>query len=750
MGMNEVMVLNDDITFDIKAINNKSLDYDDIIDVEIEETEIQKADKTDYIIACSSGVLTAALDIFWRGSFSLDKANKIGVKEINQFVIKVAQAKGYNGEDLNSAIRFLESLYKIPSDSLTKDFGGGLQHHLRDFAHHPSPFGLMCSIISQFSKYGYGTNTEGHFVKFKFPTEDYIGNGITEKITLGVVTWAYHLVSDMAGSSTAMYGGTGIPGPLLSFFKELSVLPGIRKATMEYNDNDIALSIYISKLFNGTYFKTEGDLKGIRFDFRTEFGIGVEVSKQIIPVLINECLVRSFYFIRRLFTTLSKTHNHLQLSDYKEILPYKDRELTRMLLVSSGVFATLTTASAAAKAFAKKPADKEEFFKNFLLTMNYAGIGRFVFAITADAKYLAEDFNEACAQFKKRHYDKQKDIQELKLECLTLNENQARILYSLKYQMILKDITQTSHEDKKNNKHVWLQEWMKLVLSNTKERDSSYFIDDHSTIKKLMHDELKKENDHWLELIALELTIFHPYYPLGKDNDKKYKGLKYEQSLFENEFCSLQNVISQEDISRMKHAYKKYDGILKNKNKKMIGTIAATATVTVATGGLAWTFAPEIAVMIAGGSVGGLSGAALTSASLALIGGGSLAAGGMGMAGGAAIIAGGGALLGAVSTGAISQSTLIVLSSKTNSLRECAKLLTYGEVVIRDKYHSIEDLADIQLQLKYAIDRIEDYETVIKENETDNKEQKKLLKSIKSTKKYLKKCSNEFSKLINN
>lgn len=61
--------------------------------------------------------------------------------------------------------------------------------------------------------------------------------------------------------------------------------------------------------------------------------------------------------------------------------------------------------------------------------------------------------------------------------------------------------------------------------------------------------------------------------------------------VFENEFCSLQNVISQEDIFS-EDAYKKYDGILKNKNKKMIGIgEVATATVTVATGGLAWTLA---------------------------------------------------------------------------------------------------------------------------------------------------------------
>lgn len=30
---------------------------------------------------------------------------------------------------------------KIPSDGNTPDFGGGLQHHLRDFAHHPTIVG---------------------------------------------------------------------------------------------------------------------------------------------------------------------------------------------------------------------------------------------------------------------------------------------------------------------------------------------------------------------------------------------------------------------------------------------------------------------------------------------------------------------------------------------------------------------------------------------------------------------------------
>ena len=44
-----------------------------------------------------------------------------------------------------------------------------LQHHLRDFSHHPSLVGLACSILSQFTGKGYGTDTAGRFVAFDLP-----------------------------------------------------------------------------------------------------------------------------------------------------------------------------------------------------------------------------------------------------------------------------------------------------------------------------------------------------------------------------------------------------------------------------------------------------------------------------------------------------------------------------------------------------------------------------------------------------
>ena len=101
----------------------------------------------------------------------------------------------------------------------------------------------------------------------------------------------------------------------------------------------------------------------------------------------------------------------------------------------------------------------------------------------------------------------------------------------------------------------------------------------------------------------------------------------------------------------------------------------------------------------------GLHGAALTNASLALIGGGSLAVGGLGIAGGTAIITGGGALLGMIGTGAVSAITM-VLTSKEFALNECAKLLTFCDIVLINKKNDINQVSTIMYSLESIADEL--------------------------------------------
>lgn len=101
------------------------------------------ADKIDYIVAVASGIIAGVIDSFWVGEFNLERGKKWSDKEVNNFVVKIAQSQGYQGDDLDGAIRHLEHKFPLSSDSNTPDFGGSLQHHLRDFAHHPTVIGLL-------------------------------------------------------------------------------------------------------------------------------------------------------------------------------------------------------------------------------------------------------------------------------------------------------------------------------------------------------------------------------------------------------------------------------------------------------------------------------------------------------------------------------------------------------------------------------------------------------------------------------
>ena len=63
-------------------------------------TNYKKADKMDYIVAASCGILTGLLDSFWVGEFNLSSAQNWGSDKVNNFVIKVAQMRGFGKKDL--------------------------------------------------------------------------------------------------------------------------------------------------------------------------------------------------------------------------------------------------------------------------------------------------------------------------------------------------------------------------------------------------------------------------------------------------------------------------------------------------------------------------------------------------------------------------------------------------------------------------------------------------------------------------
>jgi hypothetical protein len=352
------------------------------------------ADGMDYIVAVVSGILAGAIDSIWVGDFSLDRANEYGDNKVNNFVIKIAQKAGYTGDDLNGAVKYLEKNYAIVADKATNDFGGGLQHHLRDFSHHPTLIGLFFSMLTQFTHKLYGTDVARHFKVVEVSQADLIliGKNLPEKITFGLINWFFHMISDMAGSSSSISKGntgTGLPGPLVSFLKEISALPIFRKL----DDNGYKkFSVWISKLFNGTLLAKKDEngkiIEAVKFDLRTEIGVANELKRQAVPVIINECIVRGFYFIRRLCNEIKskdiRSFDEMSRVDWKATLPFKNRTIVRMLTISTGTFMAFDLIDAAIRSAAKSGGNAAVFAKEFILKVNFVGVGRFAIAAGTD------------------------------------------------------------------------------------------------------------------------------------------------------------------------------------------------------------------------------------------------------------------------------------------------------------------------------------------------------------------------------
>lgn len=361
------------------------------------DTEINRltnhADGIDYTIAVASGIISGLIDSFFVGEFSLDNATQWGKEKVDSFVKSIANKQGYKGDTLSGAVSFLEEKFPIPADSATNLFGGGLQHHLRDFSHHPTPIGLIFSLLTQFTKKVYGTNTLGAFIVADVPSTDLIGKDLPSKFAIGFTSWIFHMISDISGSSGSIAKGkygTGLPGPFVSLLKELSSLP-----FFSHKENNNNFCVWISKLFNGTLLG-ERDENGklipeniIKFDLRTEIGIAHELGRQAIPVIINECIVRISYFVRRLIgefknKKISNFHDFIHKIDWQNTLPFNNRTIVRMMTIASGTFVAVDLADASIRSAIKSGGEPATFFANMVLRINFVGIGRFAIAIGTD------------------------------------------------------------------------------------------------------------------------------------------------------------------------------------------------------------------------------------------------------------------------------------------------------------------------------------------------------------------------------
>lgn len=475
-------------------------------------------------------------------------------------------------------------------------------------------------------------------------------------------------------------------------------------------------------------------------------------------MIANECIVRVFYFIRRLaFELRENSVNSLEdikRLNWNRIKSLNNPTLARMLTIATGVFTTIDIGEAVNT-------------RKYWVAINYVGVGRFAVAIGQDVAWCLKARNmkkvrQMYEDIKHFTYMQEDDkiyrkigSDMMDMDRFGLTIEQTEILYNFEYHKTLNDIRCTKvpigNEGTRLLKRDWLEEWQKYMTAGF----SSFLQAEGAELHWYSEQELTEkveQNDPtgtWFRLALLEAMLFEPYYPISVEKDKKgndipskrYKDLQnplaaykkgegdaYLDRLFTGAYYA------DGYIKRLRKGYSKVQRELNEVLKTALTSVAVAAGVAIVAIATAGAFAPAIAVALVGSNFAGLSGAALTSACLAYLGGGAVAIGGAGMAGGAMVIVGGGAALGlGVGAGVGGAVGAVGLTGKKNTIRQSSKLLVAVREIFLNDEHDLAYSNSIYEQYVRNIAEIEKglVELRLKADVASGKEKKMLKAEIK-------------------
>ena len=335
-----------------------------------------ECDKTDYILGACSGMICAIMDIFLIGKPGESVIGDVTDKWFEQRTMDFARMCGWNNKKngtLSSAIKYLEKKFKIPYDQRGAGDAASWvfdlnpkNHHFKSLGHNPTILGLFFSILDQFRNTSHFVSG-GELISLqeadgKFELR---GRNMPSKLFSGFVNWLGHLISDVSGSSSSRGRGMGIPSPFWSWTNDVIAIK--RKLNIPIYDFDKSLNELAIEIYKQGY--------DVRFQ-----------SAQVIPVFVNELLVRTIYSTRRLvkyFITVSKDDRSFSRL-WKSCEPFSDASVKRMLTVAHGTFCIIDISDAISRGVITGVGNFN--VAEFFLRLNIVGIGRFTISLYGEVR----------------------------------------------------------------------------------------------------------------------------------------------------------------------------------------------------------------------------------------------------------------------------------------------------------------------------------------------------------------------------
>lgn len=698
----------------LKKLNSDEDVYTDIIDVEFSPA-VKKVDRVDTLVAVTSGFVAFLLD-------QLLIRKNIREKDIDEdTIIKVLPLVLRQYSDKNKDIDKEIDEYIANWEHKIKD-AYKYKKLVWDFCSELSFNGLLIKVIEYCFNLSIGLDEKSGLEKsgliIKKEKHDLKTDSIVEKAQMAIVDWFVEQAYAYKKSGKCKK----------EFVQIEKIVKDIKKVAFKDNKFD---KEQLKEWFHNKVLNEKKKLNGL-----DAFAV------QSIPVKANIIFVHSYAYIRNFIQQVNE-HNvesleGLNIIDFDKL--NNDRVLARMDTISTSVFAALNAGIAGGKAIKAKDGFLQKCCV-FAVNINIPNVIRLVSVVSADADYIKEDIDQLVHKSKVVEIKKHKNIPLENLErCFTMNKIETRILYSLELQMIEEDIQRTKENKEQQLKNEWKKKWIE-VTEQSLQQNKVFEKDPVKTYAAINTYASNQENLLWLYNIAVELSMFKPYFKL-EEKDKKLK-LSYTKYV-EEVFCKSQQYISYKEIQKIQKSYKDYYNYLENNTLKAIGVAGGAIAVAAATGGLALVFAPQIAVAIFGGAFPTLHGAALVSASLAAAGGGSLAAGGFGMAGGAVLIAGGGAVLGLGTSG----TALSLMMAPKFVQNDYAKLLAKCDCVLLKRLDMEDEVMALQQKLESDLAKYKLRLKVLEGLENPNEECKQNIKALKKSITYTERANKQLVKLI--
>lgn len=387
------------------------------VNEELESNTVQ-LDKSAYMLSVASGLLCGILDSFL--------FRHIDMQENGLFIVSQASIFKKNGKNIKGlgqlgdkyAHKLEDAANFVMSNDILKStvpgMLGGITSSITDLAQYPTPQGLVCSVFAQMLK-GCSLKSEKGKMVFSLVNKNTVDIVMmfTAALITGVMNWLLHIskynyekdngtevpeaiyklahmisstpiikeiietanrwaaeLNKGMGSIKEKHKQEGTAGVFLSLFSAIAVMPTVKNTGLPQKVTELK----------------DKYLKG----FKIDNPIANHLTKQAIPVLVNEALTRTLFMLIRLRQEADQ-YNELVGINWSNVIPLGNRSVDRMLTVSTLTFNFADAADAAVRAALESGGQFVIFAGRFCARYNYIGAGRAAVALLKEYSYEAKD-----------------------------------------------------------------------------------------------------------------------------------------------------------------------------------------------------------------------------------------------------------------------------------------------------------------------------------------------------------------------